>query len=110
MRAQNRVGSGPRLRALALLTTCLLGLTLVTAARSSAAHKQLAHRTAVIAVTNADVAHLLHRTDLPSGLPPSAGAPSAAVTSLDFANSSSAVRSRTAHTPQVRGPPGQALA
>jgi hypothetical protein len=110
MEAQRRTGVASRLRALALLITCVCGLTLVTAAHSSAAHKPAAPRVAVLAVTSADVQQLLHRADQPAGPPlaPPVGAPGAGP--ADFANSSLSVSSRTAHTPQVRGPPGHALA
>lgn len=110
MRAQNRVGVDTRPRAVAVLLTCLLGLTLLTAARSGTVHKQLAHRVAVVAATSADGAQFLHRSDLPAGLPPAAAETARVSALVDFTNSSRAVSSRTAETPRVRGPPGQALA
>jgi hypothetical protein len=110
MRVQHRTGIAAPARALALLITCVLGLTLVTAARSSAAHKQVAHRVAVLAVSTADVQQLLHRTDQPGTPPTGSSVVAAPLMSAGFTNSSVRVSSRTAHTPQVRGPPDQALA
>jgi hypothetical protein len=110
MRAQNRIGLDARPRAVAVLLTCLLGLTLLTAARSGPIHKQLAHRVAVVAATSADGAQFLHRTDPPVGLAPDAAETARPVGSFAFINSSVAVSSRTADAPRVRGPPGQALA
>jgi hypothetical protein len=98
------------MRALALLITCVLGLTLITGARSSLTHNQVSHRAAVLAVSSADALHVLHRPDQSATLPPAAAAGSGGAVSTGFANSSTSVSSRTAHTPQVRGPPAQALA
>jgi hypothetical protein len=110
MRAQNRVGLDTRPRAVAVLLTCLLGLTLLTAARSGTVHKQLVHRVAVVAATSADGAQFLHRSDSPDGLAPVAVHTVRLDSSFDITNSSRAVSSRTADSPRVRGPPGQALA
>jgi hypothetical protein len=110
MRAQNRVGLDTRPRAVAVLLTCLLGLTLLTAARSGTVHKQLDHRVAVVAAASGDGTHFLHRSDSPVGLPPAAAETAEVSASLDFTNSSRAVSSRTADPTRVRGPPGQALA
>lgn len=110
MRAQNRVGVDTRPRAVAVLLTCLLGLTLLTGARSGIVHKQLVHQVAVVAATSVDGAQFLHRSDLPAGLPPAAVESARIDATLDFTNSSRAVSSRTAEAPRVRGPPGQAVA
>jgi hypothetical protein len=110
MRAQNRTGVDSRVRALALLITCLLGLALVTAARSTAVHEPVAHRAAVVAVTSADVLQILHRTAQPGLLPPAPSGTTVLAGSTGMANSSTPVSSLTAHAPPVRGPPAQALA
>jgi hypothetical protein len=110
MRAGNRYGADSRVRALALLLTCILGLTLVSGARAAVTHKQVAHRAAVLAVSTADGLHLGQRPDQAGTLPSAAATGSNAAVFTRCADSSTAVSSRTAHAPQVRGPPGQALA
>src|SRR4051794_31717628 len=99
MRAQIRIRLDSRLRALALLLTCVLGLTLVSTARSTAARKQVTHRVAVLAVSSADVAQLAHRIDSPAGLPPTTSEAAPVAGWRGFANSSRAISSSTAHTP-----------
>jgi hypothetical protein len=110
MQAQRRDNSAARLRALALLLTCVLGLTLVTAAGSGQAHRHLARGVAVVAVTGSDTLHSAFRHDQDATLQ---SAPAAAVGlagRLGPSDSSTSVSSRTARTPKVRGPPEEALA
>lgn len=109
MRAKNR-GVLDRPRAVAVLLTCLLGLTLLTAGRSGPVHKQLAHRVAVVAAASPDAAQFLHRTDQPVGLPQATAETAGIAGSFSFTDSSRAVSSRTADAPRVRGPPGEPLA
>jgi hypothetical protein len=110
MRVRNRYRAESRIRAAALLLTCILGLTLVTSSRSPVTHKQVTHRPAVLVVTAADGLHLAQRPDLPGNLPAALATGSGGAVATALANSSTAVSSRTADAPQPRGPPGHALA
>jgi hypothetical protein len=110
MQAHSRSGSDTRLRAVAVLLTCVLGLTFVTAARAGHGHKPLARGVAVLAVSGADHAHAVARTDQHGDL---TSAPATLTTRFRLAattDSSVPASSRTAQAPQVRGPPAQALA
>ena len=110
MQAQRRDNSAPRLRAFVLLLTCVLGLTLVTAAGSGQTHRHLARGVAVLAVTGSDTLQHAFRHDQDATLQ---SAPAAAVGltgRLGPSDSSTSVSSHTAQTPKVRGPPEEALA
>ena len=103
-------GSRARLRTVAALLVCILGLALVTSARTATTHKHLARGTAVLTASTGDLGHGAQRTDQHAAVP--AAAPSAPVLTRfgTSADSSTSASSRTAPTPQVRGPPGQAAA
>jgi hypothetical protein len=107
MRAHRTAGNRPRLRAaLALLLALAIGFAVTGLARTGHPHKHTAQVAAVLAVSSVDTQH--GGLDLDRSTPvarPATG--SVADTTRD---SSRSVRSRTAHTPQVRGPPGQASA
>jgi hypothetical protein len=105
----SRTGNDTRLRALALLITCLLGLTLVTAAHSTHTHKHVSHGVAVLAVSTVDLPQHAPRPDH-HGLAAPPTVTTATVEGSDTSDSSTRVSSYTAQTPQVRGPPAEALA
>jgi hypothetical protein len=111
MQGQSRaVIDARRRRALAILVICVLGLALVTAARSAQAHKHVSRGVAVVTVSGADTPHSHLRSDQ-SGVVAAAPAVNSTFVSWGAsADSSTRVSSRTAQAPQVRGPPGQALA
>lgn len=103
-------GSRARLRTVAALLVCILSLALVTSARTATTHKHLARGTAVLTASTGDLGHGAQRTDQHAAVPvaPSSGP---VLTRLGTsADSSTSASSRTAPTPQVRGPPGQAAA
>jgi hypothetical protein len=110
MEAGSRIARDARLRAVALLLVAVLGFAFGTATRSEHAHKRLAHTVAVLALNGADTMHSTPRADhhgMPAPRVAAVGTPPAPATTSD---SSTGVSSRPAQTPQVRGPPGQALA
>jgi hypothetical protein len=109
MQARRRGGSHTRLRALGLLFSFVLGLTLVTAAHAADPHKHAPHAVAVAAITTVDTpsgARHIFDGDLAAAPRHSA----LEVAAVDTPDSSQRARSRTAQTPQIRGPPEQALA
>jgi hypothetical protein len=110
MRAQRRIQRDPRCRALVLLLLCALGLGLATGAHSAPAHKHVTHAAAVLAVVTSDTAHGTLRTEQPGAVALPAVAAVALAGRVGTSDSSTRTSSRTAHAPQVRGPPGEALA
>lgn len=101
---------GVRLRAVALLLTCLFALLFVTAAGSHHTAKHVARGVALVATGSADLQpggrHALAdavpaaRTDHPTARLRAARTP----------DTSQRASSRTAHASLIRGPPEQALA
>ena len=110
MRAEHRIERDPRRRALALLLLCVLGLSAATAAHSTPTHRHVVRSVAVLAATGFDTAHATLKAEQPGAVPADAVATGARVGHVDTSDSSTRTSSRTARTPQVRGPPGQALA
>ncbi len=110
MRAQRRVDVDARSRALVLLLLCALGLGLVTAAHSVPSHKHVTHAVAVLAAVSGDTAQAHLRAEPPGAVPVAAVAAGTRTGRFDTSDSSTRASSRTAQTPQVRGPPGEALA
>jgi hypothetical protein len=110
MQAQSRTGSDTRLRALALLLTCVLGLALVTAAHSISSHNHTARGVAVLTVNTVDLPQHASRPDQDGSLARAPTAVATAVGPSSTSTSSTDIRSRTAQAPQVRGPPAEALA
>jgi hypothetical protein len=110
MQADGRSSSAVRLRAVAVLVTCLLGLTLGTTVHAAAqGHRHIGHGIAVAATPTADSPHLNSRTDHGTmGTTSTAAAP--AVSRSGTADSSTSASRLTAQAPPVRGPPAKAVA
>jgi hypothetical protein len=110
MQAQRRIGSDTRLRAVAAILACILGLTVATAARSVHTHKQATRAAAVLSVSVSDTFHGAARGDHHGSLAPTPAPLKTELGHVTTSDSSRSVSSRTARAPQVRGPPAQALA
>lgn len=118
MRVRRRVdldGPPPALHALlrSLLMGALAGVlvfSLGAAAHSGPDHKRVTHAAAVLAAVANDIGHGAPRAEHP-GAGPSPAEPAVAFAGrVRTTDSSPRASSCTAQTPQVRGPPGEALA
>ena len=106
MRGQRTAGSRRALRALALLLALAVGFGALGHATTGHATKHASRVAAALAITAGDVQH--GTVDLDHGAAPARLTTGA--TADTTRDSSPSVSSRTAHTPQVRGPPGQSSA
>src|SRR4051794_29538338 len=108
MRADRRAGTNPRVRALALLLACPLGLAAPTAGRTASGHKHAPRGVSAVAATADDHLPGLHRTDVAGDAAPRT--PVAALTrgGGGTADASTPVSARTAQSPPARGPPAKA--
>ena len=108
MQAEARTGR--RSRALAVLLAVTLALAMAPALSGTHPHRHGPRGAAVLLAASTDTAHGNARADT-HGI---AATPSEivrfAAPSTATPDPSTTVRSRTAQAPQVRGPPGQALA
>ncbi|HEX3337261.1 MAG TPA: hypothetical protein VHS54_12435, partial [Jatrophihabitans sp.] len=108
MQADGRARPDARLRAVAALIVCLLGLTLVTTVHAAQGYR---HATGGVAMVTAATAHA---QSAPSRADQATLGASPVITAAvirwpSTADSSRSASPLTAQTPPVRGPPPQAL-
>lgn len=101
--------TGRRARALAVVALATLALAITPGLSSAHTHPHAARGAAVLLAAT-DTAHGNARADTHGVAATPPAVVRIAARSAATSDPSPAVRSRTAQTPQVRGPPGQALA
>jgi hypothetical protein len=108
MEAQPRTGASPRVRALAVVLACALGLALGTVGWSSFGHRHLPRGVAVVAATADDHLPGAHRIDHTVDAVTATPVAALARGGTGTADASTSVRSVTAQSPPARGPPSEA--
>jgi hypothetical protein len=108
MWAQRRLERDVRLRWVAVLLACVLGLAITVAAHSEHAHKHAVRGSAVLAVATIDNPHSAAKGDSHSDQQTAPAPAATARWGLGTADSSPLVSSGTADAPPVRGPPAEA--
>lgn len=110
MRAHRLTDGRPDLRAGLLLLVCVLALGLATAGTGGTGHGHAHRNAAVLTASTSDTQHVAARQDTPAMLTTSGEVRPVSRGPAGTSDSSSTVISRTAQTPPVRGPPGEAAA
>jgi hypothetical protein len=108
MEAELRTGASPRLRALAIVLACALGLALGTVGRSSSGHRHLPRGVAAVAASADDHLPGAHRVDHVADVVRPAPVTALTRGHAGTADPSTSVRSATAQSPPARGPPSEA--